>query len=222
MTATSFLSPARIAVLAIYTRRQRCGLRSLSSMSFCTYPLTIRPAARARRWVPRVRRKALLGLLPCVHIVVTFNYMHLSAAHLEELIIQHGLLERSDHEMLKRDNRTAKRIKSDLLLWGGSSDPDKQIEVQSEFREVLDFEGRVVEYALVESERRRTAGQGKQFARLMLGRKLLPAERLKNRPAESAVKAELVKLKKEKTAFARVIMREHLSALQAFRSAAEV
>eukprot|EP00965_Chrysotila_dentata_P130764 4323486-Pleurochrysis_carterae.AAC.1 len=153
---------------------------------------------------------------------VAFNYMHLSAAHLEELIIRHGLLERSDDEILERDNRTAKRIKSDLLFWGGSSDPDKQIEVRSEFREVLDSEGRVVEYELVESERRRTAGQGEQFARLMLGRKLLLAKRLKNRPAESAVKAELVKFKKEKTASVRVIVREHLSALQAFRSAAVV
>eukprot|EP00965_Chrysotila_dentata_P166435 5494920-Pleurochrysis_carterae.AAC.1 len=49
---------------------------------------------------------------------VSFNYMHLSAAHLQELIVCHGMLERVEDEILERDKRTAKRIKRDLLFWG--------------------------------------------------------------------------------------------------------
>eukprot|EP00965_Chrysotila_dentata_P043333 1440235-Pleurochrysis_carterae.AAC.1 len=68
---------------------------------------------------------------------------------------------------------------------------------------------------MVESERQRNAGQGEQFARLMLGRKLLLAERLKLRPAESATKAELAKHKREKTEIARDDVKEHLSVMHA-------
>eukprot|EP00965_Chrysotila_dentata_P101474 3349954-Pleurochrysis_carterae.AAC.1 len=125
--------------------------------------------------------------------------MHLSAAHLEELILRHGLLERGDDEILERDNRTAKRIKNDLLFWGGSSDPEKHVQALTHFEEVKDDAGELLGMELIQSERRRSAGQGEQFARLMLGRKLLLAERLKVRPADSAMKVGLVKHKREKT-----------------------
>eukprot|EP00965_Chrysotila_dentata_P252339 6210629-Pleurochrysis_carterae.AAC.1 len=51
--------------------------------------------------------------------------MHLSFAHLTELITTHGMLSRHDDKVLERKNRTAKRIKSNLLFWGGSSKPDE-------------------------------------------------------------------------------------------------
>eukprot|EP00965_Chrysotila_dentata_P072456 2393731-Pleurochrysis_carterae.AAC.1 len=106
--------------------------------------------------------------------------MHLSsAAHLEELIIKHGMLERSDDEILGRDNRTAKRIKHDPLFFAGSSDPSSSTVMRVQFKPERDAEGRVVEDSFVveESSRKRLAGQGVQIARLMLGRKLLMAER---------------------------------------------
>eukprot|EP00965_Chrysotila_dentata_P113085 3736380-Pleurochrysis_carterae.AAC.1 len=108
-----------------------------------------------------------------------FNYMHLSAAHLEELIVQHGMLERSDDaEILERNNRTAKRIKEDLVCFGGSSDRDKAIVERVEFKSVKDNAGvETREFEEVGSQRKRVAGQWEQFARLMNGRKLMMASR---------------------------------------------
>eukprot|EP00965_Chrysotila_dentata_P237326 6201833-Pleurochrysis_carterae.AAC.1 len=146
---------------------------------------------------------------------VAFNYMHLSAAHLGELIVRHGMLERGDDEILERDNRTAKRVKSNLLFWGGTSNPERRTEVRAEFKEVQDAGGEVVDFEQLESQRRRTCGQGEQFARLMLGRKVLLVKRLQRRPTESAVKADLVKYTKEQTQSARLDVRKHLSALEA-------
>eukprot|EP00965_Chrysotila_dentata_P221890 6192652-Pleurochrysis_carterae.AAC.2 len=112
-------------------------------------------------------------------------------AHLEELIVRHGMLERVDDEILERDKRTAKRIKADLLYWGGSSDPQKSTVKYVAFKEVTEREKGEGEgeagvdeaeegthLQLVESERRRNKGQGEQFARLMWGHKALLAERL--------------------------------------------
>eukprot|EP00965_Chrysotila_dentata_P216502 6189419-Pleurochrysis_carterae.AAC.2 len=90
---------------------------------------------------------------------VSSNYMHLSSV-LSELILHHGMLERSDDEILERDNRTAKRIKAGLLYWGGSSDPKQQKIVCQQFKEVKDDQGQVLRLELSKSERKRTAGQG--------------------------------------------------------------
>eukprot|EP00965_Chrysotila_dentata_P157178 5192845-Pleurochrysis_carterae.AAC.1 len=73
---------------------------------------------------------------------VSCNYMHLSAAHLEELIIKHGMLERSDDEILERDNRTAERIKHNPLFFAGSSDPSSSTVMRVQFKPERDAEGR--------------------------------------------------------------------------------
>eukprot|EP00965_Chrysotila_dentata_P120808 3995768-Pleurochrysis_carterae.AAC.1 len=51
------------------------------------------------------------------------------------------MLERSDDEILERDNRTAKRIKSDLILFGRSSDPSKSAVGRVKFKPEKDAEG---------------------------------------------------------------------------------
>eukprot|EP00965_Chrysotila_dentata_P005742 189383-Pleurochrysis_carterae.AAC.1 len=88
-------------------------------------------------------------------------------------------MERSDDEILERGNRTAKRIKHDLLFFGGSSDPTKSKVTRVAFKPDRDAEGKRVEesYVAEESTRKRVPGQGEQFARLMPGRKALLAER---------------------------------------------
>eukprot|EP00965_Chrysotila_dentata_P096805 3199320-Pleurochrysis_carterae.AAC.1 len=104
--------------------------------------------------------------------------MHLSFAHLGELIARHGMLSRADDEVLERDNRTAKRIKGNMLYFGGSSDPDKAVLERSEFREWLDADGQPTgETYEVVTQRARNSGQAEQFAHLMLGRKALLGER---------------------------------------------
>eukprot|EP00965_Chrysotila_dentata_P163843 5408949-Pleurochrysis_carterae.AAC.1 len=60
-----------------------------------------------------------------------------------------------------------------------------------------DENGEVQELEMREIECKRNVGQGEQFARLMLGRKLLLAERLKASPTDSTTKRELAKLKQE-------------------------
>eukprot|EP00965_Chrysotila_dentata_P042214 1400305-Pleurochrysis_carterae.AAC.1 len=130
-----------------------------------------------RAWVTAIRAHAGDS--------VTHNYMHLSFAHLAELIARHGMLSRCDDVVLERDNRTAKRIKGGMLFWGGSSDPDKSTVERSEFREWVDAngEGTGETYEVV-SERQRNAGQADQFGRLMVGRKTLLSERkAKRKPA---------------------------------------
>mmetsp|Transcript_53378 Transcript_53378/g.116381 ORF Transcript_53378/g.116381 Transcript_53378/m.116381 type:complete len:81 (+) Transcript_53378:638-880(+) len=56
---------------------------------------------------------------------VDFNYMHMSAAHFEELIVRHGMLERSDNEILERNNCTAKRIKQTSSSGAGVAIPTR-------------------------------------------------------------------------------------------------
>eukprot|EP00965_Chrysotila_dentata_P191303 6174428-Pleurochrysis_carterae.AAC.1 len=119
--------------------------------------------------------------------------MHLSFAHLAELITHHGILSRHDDEVLERENRTAKRIKSNLIFWGGSSKPedkhfnDLRAARPSDENDSVTFN---------ENLRGRADGQSVQFARLMLGRKLLLSER-KKAIEKSAVVVEHALLKQE-------------------------
>eukprot|EP00965_Chrysotila_dentata_P224784 6194388-Pleurochrysis_carterae.AAC.1 len=125
------------------------------------------------------------------------------------------MLERNGVEILERDNRTAKRIKGDLIYFGGSSNPERSTITPSEFRELTDSEGRRTgELELIEaSERRRNCGQGAQLARLMLGRKLLLTERQQLRPDASSSHLQLVSYQKEQKSTARDDVREHLNVL---------
>ena len=89
-----------------------------------------------------------------------------------------GQLGRSDDEVLERDNRTAKRIKCNMLFWGGSEDPNQASFARTDFREWLDASGKGtgVTYK-IDTHRKRPHGQSFQFARLMLARKLALAGR---------------------------------------------
>eukprot|EP00965_Chrysotila_dentata_P179965 5941870-Pleurochrysis_carterae.AAC.1 len=58
-------------------------------------------------------------------------------------------MERSDDEILERDNRTAKRIKQDLLFFGGSSDPNAREVQRIEFKQEKDSNGKLVEDSFV-------------------------------------------------------------------------
>eukprot|EP00965_Chrysotila_dentata_P198910 6179085-Pleurochrysis_carterae.AAC.1 len=138
--------------------------------------------------------------------------MHLSAAHLEELIVRQGMLERSDDKILERDSRTAKRIKSDLIFFGGSGNPSKSAVGRVEFKPEKDAEGNetgILEE--VESIRKRVAGQGEQFARLMLGRKALLAQRKKRLSKSSTL--QLAQYKHEVKKEERGVVRDHLNEL---------
>ena len=82
--------------------------------------------------------------------------------------------------MLERDNRTAKRIKRNMLFWGGSDDPNQASFARTDFKEWLDASGAGtgVPYQVdTHTCRKRPHGQSFQFARLMLARKLALAER---------------------------------------------
>eukprot|EP00965_Chrysotila_dentata_P255056 6212086-Pleurochrysis_carterae.AAC.4 len=66
--------------------------------------------------------------------------MHLCAAHSEELIVRHGMLEASDDKILERDNRTAKRIKYDLVVFKRNSSPSRSAVGRVKFKPEKDAE----------------------------------------------------------------------------------
>eukprot|EP00965_Chrysotila_dentata_P215616 6188877-Pleurochrysis_carterae.AAC.2 len=83
-------------------------------------------ASSDRRRVPSKGRAWASAMRAHSGESMAFTYTHMSAAHLKELIVRHGMLERSEDEILERDNRTAKRKTHDLLYWGGSSNPRRE------------------------------------------------------------------------------------------------
>eukprot|EP00965_Chrysotila_dentata_P160307 5293340-Pleurochrysis_carterae.AAC.1 len=117
---------------------------------------------------------------------VASNYMHMSFAHLKELTLRHGMFSRVDDEILERDNRTTGRIRQNMLFWGGSSDPAQAAQTRHVMRPILDAEGQQTgEFSEVAVVRKRNPGQSEQFARLLLGRKLLRMARKQTQQSEA-------------------------------------
>ena len=52
-------------------------------------------------------------------------YSHVSLAHLEELVVEHGHLQAGNDEVLEKGNRDMKRFR-DMTYWGGDSSKEAQ------------------------------------------------------------------------------------------------
>eukprot|EP00965_Chrysotila_dentata_P049490 1640551-Pleurochrysis_carterae.AAC.1 len=116
----------------------------------------------------------------------------MSFAHLKELTICHNLFSRVDDEILERDNRTTGRIRQNLLFLGGSSAPEHAHQMRHVMRPVLNADGQETgKFREVTVLRKRNPRQSEQFARLLLGRKLLRMQRKLSQQSEatSALKA---------------------------------
>eukprot|EP00965_Chrysotila_dentata_P253521 6211285-Pleurochrysis_carterae.AAC.2 len=124
--------------------------------------------------------------MPAAGNTVVSNYMHLPFAHHRELTIRHDMFSRVDDEILERDNRTTGRIRQNMLFWGESSDPSCAQVTKHVMRPVVDAHGdETSEYREVAVKATRNPGQSEQFARLMLGQKLLRMKRKQSMQSEA-------------------------------------
>ena len=106
-------------------------------------------------------------------------YMHLSFAHLKELIKEHGHLQHGNDEVLEKGNRDMKRFR-DMTFWGGGSSKAAQARpvMQTRYRLVRDArDGEEAQYEPYTVSRNRQQASWVECMRMQVAADLLAVRR---------------------------------------------